>query len=541
MASKLRKEKKQENTGKEVMGLFLQYTVIFLTVLMVTILPLALKSGYYQVGDYKFKVYGYLMAGGIIVVIPMLVLYAVFCREEFSFKKLWKDLSVTDKFMIAYMLLTLTSFFTNPGHMKETLLGYNGWYMGLYSQFTFVFLYFIASRFAKDYPITIAFLAGTSFITYALGILNRLMIDPLHVYDGLEPKYYNFISTLGQHTWYSSFLCTFLPFMMGLYMIEKKRWLHVIAGVFCITGFTTLVSQNADSAYFAIFGALLVLIMVAVQEAVWMRRYVELAWGLFIAGRLMHLFLKIHPNEYLYTNNLEVKLGQLSLFFIDDARAWIVIALLTVLWMVLLYMDKKSKYPLKVAIAIRNVIYILVVVLIILVISIIVLLSRERLSPRMTEVFSKVPYLVWGEYWGTGRGFTWSVTWKMISEFKPFKFLFGVGPDGYASYGYEYYNDLIRTHWGDNILTNAHNEWMTMIVNGGFVGAITYLGIYISAMVRGIRTKVSNSVPIAVAACIGAYMCHNLFCYQQVLCTPFIFLLMGVGEMVHRSERQNDV
>lgn len=535
MASKLKKEKKNENTGKEVMSLFLQYTVIFLTVLIVTILPLALKNGYYQVGDFKFKVYSYLMAGGIIVIVPMLILYAIFCRKEFSLKKLWDDLSITDKFVIAYMIFTLISFFTNPSSMRETLLGYSGWYMGLYSQFTFVFLYFIVSRFAKDYPITIAFLAGTSFITYVLGILNRLMIDPLHNYDGLEPRYYNFISTLGQHTWYSSFLCTFLPFMMGLYMVGKKRWFHIISGIFCLTGFTTLVSQNADSAYMAMFGAFLVLFAVAVKEAAWMRHFVELVLVFFLAGKVMWLLLQIHSNEFLYTEWLGVKLGQISLFFIDDYRSWAGIAILIILWVGVFILEKTDKYPTRVFMMMRNVVYFLILISIVMIVSIIVLGAKGLLSPKQTELVSKIPYLVWSDAWGNARGFTWSVTWKMITEFGPFKLLFGVGPDGFASYGYAHYNELIRSMWGENVLTNAHNEWLTMMVNEGLFGAASYLGIFISAMIRGIRDGATKWVPLAAAACVGAYICHNLFCYQQVLCTPFIFLIMAMGETKGRK------
>ena len=42
---------------------------------------------------------------------------------------------------------------------------------------------------------------------------------------------------------------------------------------------------------------------------------------------------------------------------------------------------------------------------------------------------------------------------------------------------------------------------------------------------------------IGVALCILSYGCHNLFCYQQVCCTPFLFLLLGIAEGLTKREK----
>ena len=542
MASKLKdkKNKKPENPGKETMALFLQYSVIMLTVLIVTILPLALKDGYYKIGEFKFKVYGYLMAGGIVILVPMLILYAVFCRKEISLKKIWEDFSLTDKFVMAYFITTLISFFANPKYMKDNFIGYPGWYMGLYAQFTFVFLYFVLSRFAKDYVITLAFLASTSFLAYVFGILHRMLIDPLGTYEGISPIYYNFLSTLGQSSWYSSFLCTFLPLMMGVYLVVDKRWLRIISGIFCMTGFTTLVSQSSDSAYFAIVGTFLVLVFIAVRKAEWMRHLVELAWGVFVAGKIMQLLLTISPNEYLFVEWGQVRLDKISLFLITDNRSWLCVIMMTIIWIVFLLIEKKRAYTdntVKVMTILRNILYAAVLILLMTVTAVLVLEANGKLSQQMMDMLEKIPYMIWNEEWGNGRGFTWSVTLKMIREFRPLKLLLGVGPDGYAKYGYEFYQEIIRAKWGDNVLTNAHNEWINMIVDGGLLGGVAYAGIYLSSLFRSVKAAEKLPVLVASAACVSSYMFHNLFCYQQVLCTPFIFMLMAFAEYKMRSER----
>ncbi|MCR4690793.1 MAG: O-antigen ligase family protein [Lachnospiraceae bacterium] len=540
MAAKLKKqEKKRENPGKETMTIFLQYVTVLLTCLIVTILPLALKDGYYQIGDFKFKVYQYIMTGGMVVIGLLLVLYAIFALKDTEWKKLPSSCSVTDYFVIAYLLLTLISYLINAEYRSENLMGYPGWYMGLFAQLTFGFLYFVVSRFGKDYKITLALFAAAALLTYIFAILHRMLIDPLHTYDGIDPYYYNFLSTLGQSSWYSGFLCSFLPFAMGLYMVSKNRTLHILSGIFTMTGFISLVSQNSDSAYFAMAGTFMLLLFIAVREAIWIRRLCELAFGIFAGGKIMRLLLVISPNEYLFTGE-QTKLDQISYFIIFDQKSWIMVVLLALLWIPFFMMEKKNTYKERPLRIIRNVIYGLFLICVLAAAMILYLGAKGKFSEQTLYAFSKMPYLVWHNAWGNGRGFTWSMTWTMIREFSPLKLLLGVGPDGYANYGLACYGETIRAAWGNNVLTNAHNEWLNMIINGGLMGGAAYLGIFLSSMIRYVKNSRQEAFTIAFAACIASYVFHNVFCYQEVLCTPFLFLLMGIGEYCLREQRKTE-
>ncbi len=528
MASRLKKKKVKQNTGKEISTVLLQYETVLIGVLISLILPLALKQGYYKIGDFKFSIYGWIAGIGIIILLITLVYYFASIRKETDIGKLYGELSVTDKFVIAYFILTLVSYFLNGKYLRENLMGYPGWFMGLYAQFTFFALYLIFSRFAKDHVIVLAALFTSSSIAYFFGILHRMMIDPLHTYDGIDSFYYTFLSTLGQNSWYSSFLCTFLPFMMALYVISDKRWLKICSGIFCLTGFTTLISQNTDSAYLAMAGTFLLLLYYCSDNASRMRMLCELAFGLLLGGKVMQLLLFIHPNEYL-------DVDQISSFLMFSPLVWLLMLAVAAVWSVFFMLERKEISIRKPMRLIRNIIYILFASFVIIAALILILGAKGALSPGIMEKLSAMPYLIWDNHWGNGRGFTWSVTWKMITEFSFVKLLFGVGPDGYARYGYEFYQDLIRSVWGDNVLTNAHNEWVNMIVDGGILGAVSYAGIYISQMVRLAKKSEKLPVLICFAACIASYMCHNLFCYQQVLCTPFIFMLMAFGEYEIRN------
>ena len=85
------------------------------------------------------------------------------------------------------------------------------------------------------------------------------------------------------------------------------------------------------------------------------------------------------------------------------------------------------------------------------------------------------------------------------------------------------------------MLTNAHNEWVNMIVNGGIISAAAYLGIFASQLFRSLRENKDMAWLVGIAACISSYFFHNIFCYQQVTCTPFVFILIAIAEKMHKN------
>ena len=151
-------------------------------------------------------------------------------------------------------------------------------------------------------------------------------------------------------------------------------------------------------------------------------------------------------------------------------------------------LDKKGKYATNVMVVIRNIFYGLVAAGVLFGILILVLSAKGKLSGVLLTISEKIPYLAWGDQWGNGRGFTWSITGKMIMEMNPFHKLFGVGPDHFAGYAYSLYEEELNWKWGNNVLTNAHNEWVNMIVDYGFLGAAAYIGFFLSALVRFVKT-----------------------------------------------------
>ena len=535
MAVKLaKKQKKKENTGKLVTTSFLEYLTVLWVIVMSFAIALYMEDGYFQIGTAKYDAYAHVVVFGLPVLIIVSILYMIFaCKETgisgTAIKTLGKSLSVTDWFMLSYTVFVLLSFF-GSGHIKEAFWGYSGWYMGLFSQLSFVLVYFICSRFLKDYPVVLGALCIVTFYVYVIGILHRLLIDPIGVYDNLENHYKNmFLSTMGQASWYSSFMITVLPLGMFAYWYFENKILRLLSGVFVFAGFMTLVSQNSDSAYFGFAAAMLVLFHVSVTKAGRMRRFFELALLFLLAPKAMWLLLKVYPNEIMWWDTI-------SRILLTGAKVWIWAAVCIGMIVIFAVMEKKDRYPLKAMKMVRTAVYIIFGVLLLLCVGILIAGAQGWLSATMIEKLQRRPYLVWSRTWGNGRGFTWSFTAQMFAEMSWKNKMLGVGPDCYAIYAHANYNELIRSKWEGSILTNAHNEWLNAFVNTGCFGGVAYLGIFVSALVRFVKKSQHRPVLLGAAACIAAYMGHNLFCYQQVLCTPFIFVFMAIGEYQMRKK-----
>ena len=524
--AKLSKQQKQSQiTGADTVVTFMEYLVTIMCLAIVVLVPLYMKNAFYEIGQCKYDLYYGITRISFPILMGFAVIYFFMQRKELSLRWIKNSLNCVDVIMIGYLACSVLSYVLSD-YKEAAWTGYAGWNMGLYSQITFGVLYFFVSRFAKDYKAILAILLGASTIVIVLGILNRFLIDPIGVYEGIAEYYYLlFLSTLGQSSWYSSFLCVVLPIGVFAFWYSEKKMSQIVTGIYVLLGFMSLVTQNSDSAYLAFLGMMLVLFWFSMEE--W-NKTKKLVVILFLFG----LAAKIIKGISLFANtSVIVQLDKLSLFLINGILPWILMIICVLLYGVFTLGEKTRAYPVKVMKTIRNILYCMCGAFFI--VAIVLLVQSTQIGE--TASWASIPYLVWNDHWGNGRGFTWKVTWTMFSEMNLLDKLFGVGSECYPYYAYEFYKELVESQWGSNVLTNAHNEWFNAVINYGVIGGGAYLAIFISGIVSCAGKAKKKPELIMVMACVVAYMCHNLFCYQQVLCTPFVMILLGIGQYIIRK------
>ncbi|MBQ7463608.1 MAG: hypothetical protein IJS86_01985, partial [Lachnospiraceae bacterium] len=87
----------------------------------------------------------------------------------------------------------------------------------------------------------------------------------------------------------------------------------------------------------------------------------------------------------------------------------------------------------------------------------------------------------------------------------------------------------------DKVALYAHNEWLNAFICYGIFGGAAYLGIFISALIRFVKKRGQAPAALGAAIIVVAYISHQMFGYQQYVSTPYIFLILGIGEQAVRE------
>ena len=66
--------------------------------------------------------------------------------------------------------------------------------------------------------------------------------------------------------------------------------------------------------------------------------------------------------------------------------------------------------------------------------------------------------------------------------------------------------------------TNAHNEWLTILVDIGVLGLVSYAGMLISVIRNFLHAGKKSMLVGACGFCVLAYTVNNMFSFQQEMC-----------------------
>lgn len=531
---------------KELLSLrFMKEIVAIYLFLIFVVYPLYYEDKYFNMGEAKwnfFRTVSYYFHTDTIswLYIPtflffMVVIYIWYLfdlkREDklkFSLDDL-KKTAITDKFVLAYLVLMMFSTLISP-YKNFIIWGYEGWYMGFVAQLAFVLLYYFVSRFYRWDEILLIVYLAVSAVVFLLGVLNRFLVDPLQMYENLDEGYIaQFLSTLGQSTWYSSYMVILMPVGIFAFWYYEKLYARVAWGLYTALAFMTFITQDSDSAFYAFVAFMSVLFYFSFNENRLLKNFLEVCLIALLSWRVIGLLQLAMPDR-------AVKLGALMTFASQNNLMWVPIIILAVLYVIVFKAYKDKTLDVK---KIKNIRYIYLIVLgagLFLGVLYIILNSKGVLPESISSDNNYLYFDGWN--WGNNRGLSWVVTVKSFFDTvtdDPVRAIFGAGPDGFYNTVYKYHQAELFEKFGENtILTCAHNEWMTQIINTGILGGIAYIGIFI-ACIKRFSAKIKD-VPELVAPimCIVAYMAHNFFCYQQIICTPVIFIVMGIGECLCR-------
>lgn len=525
MKSTSDKIKKRIDSLAHIMRNVSSFYVNLYLLLMAVWFPFFLTWGYRQAGTDKSMLFRYLGLGLLLSVLPCALLYW-FCRwKEEGNKRFWGSLSDSDKLILVYLCVIAVSFLCSE-NQKEAFWGAKGWYIGLMTQLIYIASFFFVSRFLhKNYTIIILFMISSG-ISYILGILNRFSVYPVKL-EGANP---GFISTLGNINWFCGYWSVFFPIAVGLfyYRSKLKAKYRILTVFYLALSAAAGAVQGSDSAMLVFVIVTVVLFCMSCNNKECRLAFYETVMIICCACQLLRVVRVIFPEALNYdcvTTDILTG-GNVTLF--------LAIGML-LLWVLVKKSTKDELRLSKIFRAERAAVLSIFSVLFMVFVS---LLIKNTLYPGSIGVLSDKSVFTFNAKWGSSRGITWTAGLKVFDDMPLGKKLIGLGPDSFA---YGVYKEgssaiqMVKDAFGNSRLTNAHNEWITVLVNSGILGLFSYMGIFFSKTVRYIKKREVSPFAFACGLSLIGYMSNNLFSFQQVLNGPFIFIVMGLGEAFIRG------
>lgn len=519
------KKKHTSITSEGVAKIILIWIVNAYVFLMLAIYPLFFKDKYYDMCDAKWGFYKYVSAffgvGAVLLFIWYLGCIISKNKIKDFLNNAYKNMVLTDIFVLAYMLIVCISTILTP-YKRYVIWGYDGWYMGLVAQLSFCIIYFFVSRFWRWDSINLFIFLISSFAVFSLAVIMRFRIDPMDMYGTLDDYYLqHFLSTLGQTTWYSSYMCIVYPLGIVAYWCADKLWKKLAFGLFCVISSLTAVTQNSDSAYIAILGIFFMLFWISFESDEKFLRFLECMIIVLGSFKVMGILQKLFADKM-------VGLDKLSIFMSQSLVTTVMLFVVIIIYIVMrCIVFEKTGFHITSIKTLRIAMLILAFLGLVGTVIYVWLNTTGRLPERLS---SKSNYLVFDDTWGNNRGVSWRCSIAAYLRGNIIYKFFGVGPDNYPEYLYTYYKSDFDNILGDKIVqVCAHNEWLNSLINTGLFGLIAYMGIFVSSFKDCMKEAKNNPYLYGVAIAIVAYILHNFFCYQQIICTPTIFIFMGMA------------
>ena len=117
--------------------------------------------------------------------------------------------------------------------------------------------------------------------------------------------------------------------------------------------------------------------------------------------------------------------------------------------------------------------------------------------------------------------------------------LLGVGPDCYGPWYMERGLEVHSQGYFENaVYSNAHNEWITAMIQTGIPGLLVYLGVFALGSWTFAKKMYANSGALTGLLMIFLYLVNQTFSFQHICVTPICFIILGVCASCCAQETQ---
>lgn len=528
--------------GHRLPMLCLIFMVSLYIFLLMVVYPFYMQNYFYDIGDAKWRFFSnisffadyknraFYFPGCFIFIAAILVWYVIDAKVKKEKLYGFHALSIQDDIVATFLLLVSVSSILTP--YKDTVVdGYQYWNMGLITQIALVIIYLLASRFWSAKKWEWYLWMAASWLVACIGVLNRLGQDPIGTLaDKSNPQLIQFLSTIGQQTYFSNYVTVFIP--IGIFVYWKARAIDVkiISGIYIFIMSMSLTASGNDSGFLALFAAMSILLWFSFKDNESINAVFEITLLILLGFKFLGLLQISNPDA--------TALGGLSQRLTQGKETLIGIVAVAGVYGLVRYLEKKKELKIDRYEFIRK-IYLGLVIGMFAFYFIFVGLNTVGMLPDSIAVTGEdvsATYFTFGDDWGNHRGAIWHIALMTLGDWAtqdPLKLIFGAGPDCIIYELSAYHQNEILNNVGTELgIACVHNEWLNCLLGYGLLGGAAYMAIFVSAVRRSLKNLEAN---LPWMMCVVSYVIHNFFCYQNIIVTPMVFVMIGLIEVGARK------
>ena len=447
-----------------------------------------MKEGYYRLGESKGVLYLIMSSAFalLLILFENKKLFAGGVKEGFVY------------FSAAALLFSNVLSFFSSIDKKVSFFGLEGWRNGFLTILLMLFFMAVFSYQEIFSKYILSAILITPTFEFVIGILGRFGIYPIQIANRSD----SFVATIGNINWYVGFLSVFVPVGIGLCYTEKFfSKTFFLLSVYEVLGILAILTQGSESGALVLLGSFILLLFRSLGSR---KTFLKMTVQIFILGlsmEIVDILMLLFGNLYTYQDNILVSACSGFKGLILMAAAFFLYRLSR------LFEEINGKWRGK------------------LFTEILLVAAFAGAAFAGYTVYKKFSY-----NFGNGRGLIWSISFDMFNTLSPWRKLVGVGQDGFFSYAYsapEIRDSLLNTLPG-NKLTNAHCEILTILIERGFLGVITYLFFISTVLCVFFKNKKERAATICALPVI-AYFLNSLVSFPTVVSTPYLMLVIGIG------------
>lgn len=564
------------NNIHHVLKLAIDYSISLYLLLLIGVLPFYFEReyGYGYIATNKaafFCQVSLLFGKGFAIILIFYTISTIamnyanikFTLEKNGLRKILKGLickiSATDLFIGLYGVALVLSYCAS-NYQEQALWGAIGWYVGFVPQMILVCIYFVVAKLWRPKKALFYLIFPVSAAVFVLGYLNRFGFFPIEM-KHVTPEY---ISTIGNINWYCGYAVTVffvgvalfwqggrkpcnrretqqaLKGVQGVALVQesdgtkRKKVINILSyilwGAYFVLGFGTLVTQGSLSGIVTLGVMMLLFFCLSVKDSMKMERFWQIVLLQSCACLATMILRIIMPEAITYQDSLMNVLTLSAFPFVATC-----VSVVVLLW--LRGIRKKQSFNREM---LRKTAVFCVTFVSCVFGAMILLIVINTINPGAIGVLSEYNLFTFSGTWGSNRGTTWRAGILCFGEQNWLHKLVGVGPDSMGAYiskdAGKVLTEIVRDRFGVNIiLTNAHNEWLTVLVNTGILGLVGFGGSIVSTVRAFCGCRTSSQAAACVFGVI-AYSIYNIFSFQQTMNVTLLFLFMAMYRAFLRVE-----